>query len=129
MRFQSHGIVKDGKLELVNKDWFNDGLKKFNGEVLITLEYDKASRSTQQNRYLWGAVYKLISGHTGYSVEEVHELCKFRFNQKHLDFGGEKIDFGGSTTEMSTGEFTGYIEAIRIWAAEYLEVNIPDPAL
>jgi len=46
------------------------------------------------------------------------------------DFTGESLnmmDRVPSTTQLSTVEFTKYIEHIRLWAMEYDGIIIPDP--
>jgi hypothetical protein len=92
-----------------------------------------ANRSQQFNRYYWAVVVELLSEHTGYTPDEVHDLLKMRFIPKRLsladDNGEIKGEFvlGGSTRKMSTEEFGKYIETIREWAAIELGVIIPDP--
>jgi hypothetical protein len=76
---------------------------------------------------------KLLSEHTGYTVDELHEWAKAKFIPKHLallDKNGEVRDdlvIGGTTTRLNRVEFNEYIEALRKFAAEELGVVIPDP--
>jgi hypothetical protein len=89
---------------------------------------DRPNRSNNQNRYLWGVVYKVISMELGYSVNEVHELCKYQFGIKKLlkiPFDGFGIDAPLSTTEYDTKEMTDYIEAIRLFYHEN-GIHIPE---
>lgn len=123
------GRIRAGKLHVRN--W--RPLELRDGEVLITVERAHATRSLLQNAWYWGQILKLISDHTGYSPDELHEYCKERFNSKTLvivDDQGEVKDektIGLSTTKLNKVTFGEYCEAIRQWAAEDLGVVIPDP--
>jgi endo-beta-N-acetylglucosaminidase D len=103
------------------------------GEVEIRIERKKATRSPQANRWYWSCVVGLVAEHTGYTPDEIHEIYKAKFLPKRLavsDGNGEiKGEFviGGTTTKLSTAEFADYCDRIRQWAAEALDVIIPDP--
>lgn len=103
------------------------------GEYTITLARKHAHRSQKQNAYWWGVCVALVSEHTGYDPDEVHELAKQMFLPKRLamangngEIVGEYV-LGGSTTKLNTIEFGEFIERFRRWAAEELDVVIPDP--
>lgn len=103
------------------------------GEVLVAVTRRKASRSQQQNRWYWGVIVELLSEHTGYTPDEVHEVLKAKFLPKRValaDGNGEvKGEFviGGTTTTLDKLAFGEFCEAIRTWAADELGVVIPDP--
>lgn len=85
-------------------------------------------RSSQQNRYYFGVVLKLISDYTGDNVNDLHEYFKEQYAPKKMTkVLNEKKERPMSTTEMSTVEFNEYIERIRAFAAQELQVVIPDP--
>lgn len=96
-------------------------------------KHEPATRSVRANSYYWGVVVHLISEHTGYTPDELHDVLKAKFLPKHLAFsdgnGEVKGEFviGGSTRKLNTAEFVEYTESIRRWAAEDLDVVIPDP--
>ncbi len=128
------GAVKKGRLEVRNRRRFSQSLRRMrDGEVLITVERIKAARSQPQNRYYWGVVVELLSEHTGYTPDEIHDVLKAKFIPKKLalaDGNGEvKGEFviGGTTTKLDKVAFGEYVESIRRWAAEDLHVVIPDP--
>lgn len=128
------GFVKGGKLEMRNRKAVTEQLRRMkDGEVLITIEPRKAARSSQQNRAYWGLVVEAISDHTGYSPEDVHEILKAKFLPKRLavaDGNGEIVGeyvIGGTTTKLNKLEFGEYMDAIKRWAAEELDIVIPDP--
>lgn len=123
------GRITAGKLHV--RGWKQ--LRLRDGEVLITVERARATRSDQQNRWYWGQILRLIAEHTGYTVDELHEYCKQRFNPKRMTFcddAGVVTDddtIGMSTRKMNRIAFGEYCEAIRSWAAADLHVAIPDP--
>lgn len=107
------------------------GLK--NGRYLVEVNsYNK--RSTQQNRYYFGLVVPLIQkgindlGHE-LTKEETHEFLKSKFNLIELvnkDTGDYEL-IPQSTTRLNKEDFAAYIEKIQRWAADFLQLVIPDP--
>lgn len=128
------GTMRNGRLFIAHRRAFDQQLRQLDErwtlEVLV--QRLRATRSVAQNRYYWSGVLGTLSSHTGYTVDELHDLMKMRFLPKHLaltDGNGEvKGEFviGGSSRKLSTGEFSDYIERIRQFAAEDLDCNIPD---
>ena len=102
-------------------------------QLTVTIERAHATRSAAQNAWYWSQVLKLISEHTGYTVDEVHELMKAKFNAKVMvvtNAAGELVSedrVGQTTTKLNKLTFGDYCEQIRIWAAQELDVYIPDP--
>lgn len=102
-------------------------------EVTITVEKKHAIRSLEANRYYFGVCLRLLSDHTGYTVDELHEWAKARFLPKHvaiLDDNGTVVDdlvIGGTTTRLNRVQFYEFVEALRQFAAEKLDISIPDP--
>ena len=87
-------------------------------------QWTSTIRSNPQNRWYWGVCIDLISEHTGFTPEEVHEILKHKFlTPKSLM--GEQIY--PSTTSLTTVEFKNYMEKIQRWASMELSVVIPDP--
>ena len=86
-----------------------------------------ANRTSQQNKYLW-AIYKLIADGTGNCATDIHSYCKATFlPTKSVLLGNAEHVVTGSTRSLSTKEMTIYIESIRMWAAEELDISIPAP--
>ena len=126
------GKVSDGKLSLWDREAFDRHLRTLSGKS-VSLELKAGgSRSTQQNRYLWGTVYKILSDYTGYTPEEIHEVCKLKFLPKIIDVTNKKtgeVDsqvIGGSTVKLTTIEFAEYVEQLQRFGAE-MDCVIPDP--
>lgn len=102
------------------------------GDVEVTIRRRRSTRSEAANNYYWGVVLESLSGHTGYTPDELHEICKAKFLPKRLavcngngEIAGEYV-IGGSTTKLNVLEFGDYLAAIRRWALD-LDCDIPDP--
>lgn len=109
--------------ELYNKIKELDQEKEFK----VFVSDQKNTRSLQQNKYYWGVVLPLIAGHTGYTISEIHEVCKYKFNKSAFvdPETGEVLDIGASTATLKVDEFITYIDAIKEWAMT-LGVVIPE---
>lgn len=124
------GRIANGKLHVRGWKPF-DGWK--DGEVTIAVRRKRAPRSQPQNAWYWGQILRLLSEHTGYTVDELHDYCKQRFNGTTVcltDSDGVVVDeqrIGKTTTKLNRVTFGEYCEAIRQWAASDLQVYIPDP--
>jgi len=125
-------VNKDGKLLLDKGPKFREYLSTLNGKrVQVTVEKIKNSRTTSQNRYYWGVVVKLIAQHTGHDPEQIHELLKQKFSPKwHWNTPATTtptMSIPTSTTRLDTLEFVEYTEKCRLWANEFLGLEIPLP--
>lgn len=127
-------FVESGRLKVRNKHFLETALSALrDGEYELRIDRKRATRSEQQNRYWWGVCVELVSEHTGYTPEEVHEFAKQTFLPKKLamaDGNGEIVGecvIGGSTTKLDKIQFGEFVERFRQWAAETLDIVIPDP--
>ncbi len=81
------------------------------------------TRTLKQNSLYWGNYIGTIANHTGHNPDDLHEEFKLMFNPKDSNFlPGEKI--GGSTRAMVRKEFSDYLERIRVWALDFLDVKL-----
>ena len=112
--------------------------------LVVRIEPEEKKRTQRQNKYLWGVVYKyLVDNDPGYFCNEeterllkgrgiamneiVHEFCKAQFLPP-VDLGiGGGMRITKSTAKLNRQEFNDYVENIRRWAANELQVFIPDP--
>jgi hypothetical protein len=136
MIYVATGEVVSGKLKIDERERMLDELAQWSdGPVDVTIEKLLATRSPQANRYYWGAVIKAIARHTGYTADETHDMLKIMFLPKELavaNYNGEIVSefvIGGSTRRLNSVDFYDYVERVRLWALETLELNIlpPDP--
>lgn len=126
--------VRKGKLYIRDRETFDEAIRRLDDRWMleVTVKRLRASRSQRQNRYWWGVCVALVSEHTGYTPEEIHEIAKQMFLPRKLavcDGNGEvKGEFvmGGSTRTLNTAEFSEFVERFKQWAAETLDVAIPD---
>lgn len=95
--------------------------------IIITAEEKR--RNNDQNRYLWGVVYKTISeqayvNNRLFSSDVWHETLarKFWICEDVTLPDGEVIVRRKSTSLMSVGDFSLYIEQVRAYAATELGV-------
>jgi len=83
----------------------------------------KMTRSQKQNAYYWAVVCKTLSGDTGYTSDEIHQLLA----QKFLSYEKKGKTFVASTTTLKTGEFEGYMSDCRRFASTEASCYLPKP--
>lgn len=73
--------------------------------------------------------YNSIADHTGYTPEECHEICKGLFLKKEKvnEKTGTIFQYVASTTELTTTEFSGYVDSIIKFASEEFGITLPLP--
>ncbi len=123
-------INKEGILP----EYLNSAIEQFLNNTLdklisISWKSVKPTRSLLQNKYYWGVVIKMLSAEIGYEPEMMHEYMKDEFLPKTSYGMPDGHDFIRtlSTTTLSTKDFDWYIQKIRIWADNFLSLNIPLP--
>lgn len=100
------------------------------GDKPVEVKFSKpvTTRSNNQNRYMWGVVYKILADETGHTPEEIHAAAKQLFlPRKYITLGNNEIEVEKSTAELSTEEFELYLERLRVWASTELGIRIPLP--
>lgn len=128
------GCIKGGRLCIHNRPAFDEAVRGLRDgwEVEIEIGRLRATRSVQANRYYFGVVLAEIARHTGHDVDTLHELLKVRHLSRTevvIDAHGnivDKVILGRSTRQLNISEFAEYVDAIRLWAAEKLCMEIPD---
>jgi len=119
-----YGKVERGKLVLDYPEQLVVRLASLEGKrVEVIVRKETKTRTSQQNRYLFGVVYAIISDCTGYDPEQVHDAMKVKFASQHLDNG---LVITERTSKMTTERMTQYIDDIKRWASEFLGLYIPD---
>ncbi|MCC8154595.1 MAG: hypothetical protein LIP01_10500 [Tannerellaceae bacterium] len=105
------------------------------GVYQITIKRVRRARTLDQNAWLWGIVYPMLlkglldAGWEFTSIEQVHEFFKKQMtidNVVNKDTG-EVIEFPQSTSLMDTVTFSTYVDKLREYAREFLNMEIPDP--
>jgi hypothetical protein len=135
--------MKDGRFIPTNPAAFRAAFEYFvdGSNVEVTVGKPVKKRSNPQNAYLWGAVYDHISRKTGAEPDEIHAAMKAMFNYEtkivsvvqmskktgKLRTVRKHIKVPLSTANLSTEEFSIYVEKVRAWASSFLCLYIPDP--
>lgn len=89
----------------------------------------RAKRSDEQNRYLWGIVYRTICDHLpGWDANDIHEYCLGEcYGWETLEgFGRKRLRPIRRSAKLSKMEFCDYIAFIQRRMAEH-GIYIPDP--
>jgi hypothetical protein len=121
------GTVKGGKVLLDNQDSYDSYLLTLEEKrIEMVVKKEETSKTIQQTRYLFGVVYELISEHTGYSKEEVHELMKSIFLKSYKTVNNKRYTVIRSIHDLNTVEMTEYIEQIKRWCATELQIFVPE---
>lgn len=134
----TYGNIRDGKLKISFQDRFTEAINAFpDCRILLTVRKIYNTRSIQQNAYLHGVIIPEVQKgliEAGYSANEVtmdavKDLLKYRFAKKEIvnTTTGETMEIVQPTHEMTTAEMTDFIEDVRRFAQEYLNVYIPSP--
>lgn len=130
------------QLEVIKKNGKTDlrGLKFFfqcaqDGNYKVTIGKVRDNRSNAQNNYLWGVVYPFIAtglrevGYPNITIDDAHDFCKHKFAQRNVvnHNTGEIINLPSSTAKMDVVQFSHYVDQIKAFAEEYLNIQIPQP--
>ena len=131
-------ITPQGALRIYNRPLFEEDVRAMSRDadlaVTIEVKLKKRFRSDVQNAYYWGVVVAMISQRLrelGHDVDRdlTHEFLKGRFLYTELTdpTSGEVMKIPRKTSELATEEFMEYVEHVKQFAAETLDIYIPDP--
>lgn len=96
------------------------------GEYVVKVELNRPVRSLDQNKY-YHAILKIIGAETGNEHDELHRICKQKFNSDtHYREDGTAMVYVNSTSDLNSKEFTAYINNVKQWALEEFQIVIPD---
>jgi hypothetical protein len=102
------------------------------GRVVTVAVSDK--RSDRASAYYWGVVVKLASEHTGMEPEDLHDEFCARFLTRRqievVDYAtgeAEQVTVPGRSSSLSVRDFYEFVERVRQFLAEHLDVVTPDP--
>lgn len=124
--------------EIINKSAVRkafDSLKSKDGVWFADFE-DKRKRSLPQNSYYWMILTEYIQPglyEAGWreikTKEDAHDFVRGLFlkSKSVNEISGETVERIKSTTELTTSQFSEYLDEIAQWAAEYLSIQIPSP--
>lgn len=139
--------IKDGAIVPDQPVQYLNELAKLEGKSVEVQINVTEVRSNKQNNYYWGTLIYMIHQDLvakGWRADDidtftyegnltrhhVHMYMRRKFLLfDHIDTETGEVDgvTMRSTSSLSKKEFMDYIEAIRQWAVELLDINIPDP--
>lgn len=131
-------ITPQGALRIYNRPLFEEEVRAMSRDkdlaVTIEVKLKRNVRSDVQNAYYWGVVVAMIVERLrelGHDVDRdlTHEFLKGRFLYSELTDPntGEVMRIPKKTSDLATGEFMDYLEHVKQFAAETLDLYIPDP--
>lgn len=85
--------------------------------LLLTIKSNDA-RSKDQNKRLWGYLYKSIGDFLGYTSMEIHILCGAMFLTSGMTINGKNIQYTKSTTDLTVQEMTDYMQQVESYFAQ-----------
>jgi len=119
--------VTETGLSFPDKELLQEKLESLKvGMYTLHLKKKSRLRSNQQNRYL-RALYTIVSGDTGWEVEEIHAHMGQEFLLIEKKISDRIVRFVRSTASLDTKEMTEFIEKVRkFWAEEGILLPSPD---
>ena len=138
MKLKYFAIKEDNKpFRVVNSKLLKADCDRLpSGRYSLVIEKYRKSKSNAQLAWLYGQIYPIVLrglNDAGWdeitNVDQVDAMMKDRFaNREIVNINtGEVMEVPALKRNMSTTEFITFVEAIRKWASEYLNINIPDP--
>jgi len=121
------GKIEKCKLIIFDTEYWHKDLQRLEGKhVNITVKLPAKQSSNKQRKWLFGVAYRLISDHTGMTVDEIHDcqpLTALRMDYSKPYPTPKSV----AMLSMDTKEFKAYMEKVQQWASSELGVIIPDP--
>lgn len=136
MRFEAL-VEEGGKLIFTNPALFRRGLARLAGKrVYLSVETERALRSTVQNRYWFGVIVETFrdmwskgrkeAGLPPYTKEQAHDvLVQVLLGTEEGPVLGSRVSV--PTRTLNAAEFSALIEKARSMAAQDYGMNIPEP--
>jgi hypothetical protein len=134
LEYVGSGLVSGGKFVARGRRDMEAVISKWGDcEVEFIIAEKQVARSLQQSRWYRGPVLNAISEKTGSTTAYLHEYFKILFNPVERVVAdpvtGEIVNIhieGGSTKKLPPKRFSEFCEQVRQWAAERLDLDIPD---
>lgn len=140
-RFGFKGKKVDGKLVIDNKDLMSMIIDKVfadGSELYVILENRPVSKRTlDQNAYYWSTVVPTVREcllDEGFEIgkDQTHEFLRGKFLEVEIENTKEHgilpLYFSRSTTDLTTTEFSEYIDNINEWLVKNYGIEIPEAA-
>lgn len=103
------------------------GLKQ--ERYILTIEKHRDRRTIDQNRYYWVCL-GIVASETGNDTDDMHDYFKAKYLDKReviFKSTGEVSEITGSTSSLDKVMFFKYVESIRNFSLQELNIYIPTP--
>ena len=137
MKIQYMGIVeKNRPFRVINSKYFKKEVAELpEGRYRLTIEKWRKNKSLPQLGYYYACVLPMFhraaldAGWEFPSLDDLDFWLKSQFANRELinKYTGEVIEVPALKREMTTTEFSTFVNQVRDNCAEFLGVNIPDP--
>lgn len=122
------GKVEQGRLILDDPERWKAYLSGLVGRRFeVSIQPERKHRTSAQNRYYWSVVVPLFGEWTGEDKDDAHETLKsIHLMVDSILPTGELVRKPGRSSELSTVEFSEYVERVCVWLAQQ-GVFVPPP--
>jgi hypothetical protein len=123
------GRVKKGQLVLSDPAAWRIAVGKHEGrDVWVTVVRQLRLHTDNQRKYYFGVVVDMVAAEIGESKEETHELLKWKFlGPRRIELlNGRFLEMPPRFRDLDIERTTKYIDEIKVWAASFLSLSIPD---
>jgi hypothetical protein len=104
-----------------------DAIRQLTSAKIMQVDIRPTNRTLRQNAAYWGVWLKAIEDATGIQAKAWHEYFKREYVPADIYvINGKRIEVPESTTSMTTAEFSEYLERIFKYAAETLNIQLPE---
>lgn len=122
-------VSEEGKLQKNVSQKIAEELKFFKGKrVEIQVKKLSSKRTSRQNR-LWWLYMTILANEVGYTKDEMHDICKFKFlkREKIDEKSGEVFEYIANSSSLTKSEFSDLTTDLIRWASQTFSVILPLP--
>lgn len=95
-------------------------------EYCVVVKQNRPVRSLSANGY-YHVILSIIGTETGHTHEQLHDICKKKFNYEIINFPKSGVEIRGkSTSQLDSAEFAAYVNRVKQWALDEFNITIPD---
>lgn len=96
------------------------------GKYEVVIKKNRVIRSLKANGY-YHVILNIIATETGYDRDQLHEICKRKFNGDVIMFKDGSLEIvGKTTTDLDTAEFAAYVNRVKMWCQDEWNIIIPE---
>lgn len=124
--------VEDGQIRMVasERERMKQYLSTWSGDGELVVRRRKSKRSVDQNAYVWSVPYPLLAKALGYDqheIEDLHYALVAKWGGEHFDKRVGAMVPNKRSSQLTTKEFSDYIEWLIRFGAQSCDCVIPLP--